>query len=280
MSALAHQVCRVGRYRFRITSANPELLQQTVTVFPVDDDQTSPCDLIDLDLPNTFFEQPERTDEPVSAIKRVISQAEAAHEQHLFFDACCLITPKNQSVFMAGKSFAGKSTLAAALLSASSWKVVSEDIVLLDQERGEVIPLTCPISLRQTAPAILRECTGVEVAPFLFGRWFLPYAHSISHGVPARFDLAICLEGIAGNGPFTPTKVDRRSFLHKLISYGNWLSIPDAPDYVYQCFERSEFWCVSGGDLSERLSWTRNVVNATDFGQESNGPTVTCEDSE
>ncbi|MBY0545952.1 MAG: hypothetical protein K2W95_01545 [Candidatus Obscuribacterales bacterium] len=257
------RICVVGKFRFRLSSRNERLLEQTLESFCADSDQVTVCETIDLDSPNTFEDQPPLTDEPVSTIKRVISVAENAHHaDHLFFDACCLITQNRHSVFLAGMSFAGKSTLAAGALFDMQWKLISEDVVFLDREKDQVVPLRCPVSLRPSAPALIEEATGRTVEPFRFGRWLVCYDRFDSNPVSARFSLAICLDGRAGAGPLTAVRHEPNDFLHKLIAYGNWLTVPGAPEYIQDCFRTSQCWTVSGGTIAERLRWLRAVSDS------------------
>lgn len=250
------RVCVVGDFRFKVRSANVDLVMQTVDAFRADRDQLSFCDVIDLDTRNEFEGQPEQTDEPVSAIKRVLSVAEAAHHEHLYFDACCMTTSEGRTVFLAGQSFSGKSTVSAAAMFALNWKVVSEDVVFLDRHRDRVIGLVCPISLRPTAALLIKESTGQQVEPIRHGRWLTCYERFEQVAkLPARFDLSICFEGRAGAGDFRAEKISSTTFLHKLIGYGNWLTVPGGPEFVYRCFQESNFWCISGGTVAERLDW-------------------------
>lgn len=260
MSRLGHSpVCVVGKYRFRLSSESESLLEQTVESFRADADQLTPCDIIDLDSPNNYLDQPQWTRDPASTIKRVISVAEDAHHEHLFFDACCLVTPEGQSVFLAGQSFAGKSTLASAAILTLHWKILSEDIVFLDHATDQVVPLVCPISLRQSAPDLIEEATGQRVECLRHGRWLVCYDRFETSPIRARFPLAICLDGRAGQGALTVERHRSNDFVRKLITYGNWLTRPGAPEYVQQCFSSSQCWTVSGGTLFQRLEWLRNV---------------------
>lgn len=255
------RVCVIGKYRFRLFSRNQKLLEQTLESFCADSDQVTLSDIIDLDSPNTFEDQPQWTDEPGATIKRVISVAENAHQsEHLFFDACCLTAQNRQSVFLAGMSFAGKSTLAAAAVFDLRWKILSEDVVFLDRAADQVVPFVCPVSLRPSAPGLIEQATGKKVEPIRHGRWLVCYDRFDPDPVRARFSLAVCLEGRAGVGPLASVRYKPSDFLrNKLITYGNWLTVPGAPDYIQQCFRNSLCWTVSGGTLAERLQWLQEV---------------------
>jgi hypothetical protein len=249
----------IADYRFRVRSHNKDLVEQTTRAFVTNPDQDTNFDLIDLDSPNHFTGESVVTDQPLTAIKRVITTAQSRYQQKLFFDGCCLLTSLNQLVFLVGHSFSGKSTLSVALALGLGWKIVSEDLVFIDQDQDRIIPFICPLSMRPTAPDLIEAAVGVRPAPIRFGRWLVRYDIFSECQTSPKFLLSACLQQTGTGQPLSAEPCSPDDFARRLITHGNWLTKPDAPDYVWKCMRESSSWILSGGSVKDRVEWLQHM---------------------
>ena len=248
-------ILSIGECRFKLSSANKELVADTEAVFVKAAISQEPYILIDLDSPSPFVVSghPELTDSSVDTIKRVILTAQSLHQQkYICIEACYLVTPNQKLVLIAGASFRGKSTLTAALTWQRGWRFISEDLVFFDMEHDRTISFVCPLSLRRQTPEMIAAATGIEPEPLLYGRWLVRPDLFCLEAVSSRPDILVCLEGIRETKPLTAEPLARSACLEKLIALGNWLTIPQAPDYLWETLAKTDCWTFTAGSLTER----------------------------
>lgn len=79
----------------------------------------------------------------------------AGHAHHyLMLHAACL-EKQGQCVILPGEPGAGKSTLTAALML-SGWRLLSDEITLIDRDSGELLGLGRPVSLKNESIDVIR----------------------------------------------------------------------------------------------------------------------------
>ncbi len=79
----------------------------------------------------------------------------AGHAQHYLMLHAAVLERHGRAVILPGDPGAGKSTLTAAL-SLSGWRLLSDEITLIDRDDGLVVPLARPISLKNQSIDVVR----------------------------------------------------------------------------------------------------------------------------
>ena len=79
----------------------------------------------------------------------------AGHAHHYLMLHAAVLEKNGQAVIMPGYPGAGKSTL-AALLNLCGWRLLSDEITLIDRDDGMVVPLARPVSLKNASIEVVR----------------------------------------------------------------------------------------------------------------------------
>jgi HprK-related kinase A len=73
-----------------------------------------------------------------------------------------VLEKNGQAVILPGDPGAGKSTLTAALVL-SGWRLLSDEITLIDRDDGQIVPLARPVSLKNASIDIIRAFSPAAV---------------------------------------------------------------------------------------------------------------------
>lgn len=79
----------------------------------------------------------------------------AGHAHHYLMLHAAVLEKNGQAVILPGDPGAGKSTLTAAL-SLSGWRLLSDEITLIDRDDGMIVPLARPVSLKNASIDVVR----------------------------------------------------------------------------------------------------------------------------
>ncbi len=79
----------------------------------------------------------------------------AGHAHHYLMLHAAVLEKNGQAVILPGDPGAGKSTL-TALLALSGWRLLSDEITLIDRDDGMVVPLARPVSLKNASIDVVR----------------------------------------------------------------------------------------------------------------------------
>ncbi|MBU1665460.1 MAG: HprK-related kinase A [Gammaproteobacteria bacterium] len=79
----------------------------------------------------------------------------AGHAQHYLMLHAAVLERHGRAVILPGDPGAGKSTLTAALIL-SGWRLLSDEITLIDRKDGLIVPLARPVSLKNQSIEIIR----------------------------------------------------------------------------------------------------------------------------
>jgi HprK-related kinase A len=110
-----------------------------------------------------------------------------------------VVEKNGQAVIMPGTPGSGKSTLCAALVNLAGWRLLSDELTLIDLSTGMVLPNPRPLSLKNQSIQIIRElcpelyCSTI-VKDTIKGRvaLFRPSADSVRRvDQPARASLVL-----------------------------------------------------------------------------------------
>lgn len=79
----------------------------------------------------------------------------AGHAHHYLMLHAAVLEKNGQAVIFPGEPGVGKSTLTAAL-AMSGWRLLSDEITLIDRDDGMIVPLVRPVSLKNASIDVLR----------------------------------------------------------------------------------------------------------------------------
>lgn len=79
----------------------------------------------------------------------------AGHAHHYLMLHAAVLEKNGQAVILPGDPGAGKSTL-TALLTLSGWRLLSDEITLIDRDDGMIVPLARPVSLKNASIDVVR----------------------------------------------------------------------------------------------------------------------------
>ena len=68
----------------------------------------------------------------IQEVRDLVDHIFKKHYKCMWVDAACLVSPTGRKVLLCGRSGAGKSTTAAALVMGYGWSLLAEDVVLID----------------------------------------------------------------------------------------------------------------------------------------------------
>ncbi len=184
------------------------------------------------------------------------------HAGCVWIDAGCLIAPSGAKILLSGFSGAGKSTTTMALALGYGWKVLAEDLLLIDVQEKKVLSFASPFSLKRGTLELLQDCLGRTPEPILQGEW-LPLNDMAADGeYEANFDLTVLLEPAkpdAATG-LRLLSMHPTAYLRKLIRISNILRIDRATEVISEAIEKSECFTFIGGTLQERVDTIRELV--------------------
>jgi HprK-related kinase A len=80
----------------------------------------------------------------------------ATHAHHYLLLHAAVLERHGRAVILPGDPGAGKSTLTAALML-SGWRLLSDEITMIDRDDGLVVPLARPVSLKNRSIDIIRD---------------------------------------------------------------------------------------------------------------------------
>jgi hypothetical protein len=191
------------------------------------------------------------------------------HSGCVWIDAGCLIAPSGAKILLSGFSGAGKSTTTMALAIGYGWKVVAEDLLLIDVEEKKLLTFASPFSLKQGTLELLRDSIGRLPEPILHGEWSPLKDMAASGEYDAKFDFTILLEQIkpnAGKG-LELVSMHPTTYLRKLIRISNILRIDGAAEVISEAIDKSECFTFIGGTLRERVDAIRKLSGESGDGQ-------------
>lgn len=253
----------LGTYIYQLKSENQDLLAVLDQLLPTyksneNFEQSSEVEVIDLDGPlairgldETLFAK----DEPVMALISLLDRALADHAGYLWIDASALTTPDGKLVLISGPSHSGKTTLTLAMALAHGWKILAEDIVLIDVESGYLAPFARPLSLRPDTTEKVRQATGHDAGAFVLDGWLGNQSWYNLEPIKAKFYMAVDLTVTDKNSSesLQIKPVSNGEFLRSLMTHSNVLRYDKGVNVLSQAFETSKLYLLSKGSLQDRI---------------------------
>lgn len=267
-----NQSYRLGDFCFQIKSADQKLsdcigsLLESYKVI-IDIDQY-PLSLIDIDLPLDIVPG---WDEVVSEasgleiVRLIVRRALNYHENFLWFDAATLVSPTGKVVLIAGASHSGKSTASTALAFGHDWKVLAEDVSLVDPALKQLKTFASPLSLREGSLERIKKATGILPGPVIGGEWIAINKHLNDKSIQFKIDLAVEL-AVTDPGrdePMTINAVTTQSFLQSLLPLCNAIHLKDGIDLLDEGLKGAACYRINGGSLDQRLKFFIDKTDAS-----------------
>jgi hypothetical protein len=86
----------------------------------------------------------------------------AGQAHHYLLLHAAVLERHGRAVILPGEPGAGKSTLTAALML-SGWRLLSDELTMIDRDDGLVVPLARPVSLKNRSIDVIRDFDGRAV---------------------------------------------------------------------------------------------------------------------
>lgn len=173
-------ILETGPFRTRIVSHVPEVLYGLALLysdFPIHDDGF--CDFhVQVDRvsgPRRFFRpqitfkfdgmepfRPLSADHAFASLEWGLNWCIAGHAHHYLMLHAAVLEKNGLSVILPGDPGAGKSTLTAAL-TLSGFRLLSDELTLVDRDDGLLVPLARPVSLKNASIDIIRNYSADAV---------------------------------------------------------------------------------------------------------------------
>ncbi len=175
------------------------------------------------------------------------------HSGCLWLDAGCLVTPNDKKILIVGRSGAGKSTTTMALALAHDWKVVAEDILLIDINKDELITFGAPFSLKPGTQELLLDSIGKAPTPIVRLEWS-PLGDMVApQGASAFFDYCFVFTRNHTDPAFQVSKLTASEYYRKCLPISNIIRIPAAGEKLLEYVSAAQCFEINDGTLDERL---------------------------
>lgn len=264
----------LGYYRFRLQSHCPVLINSLTAMLPTINWQTAGLDLgrfqsqqpevIDLDIPirtDTGMELRLSSLSPAHSVAYLLDCSLKFHHGLIWLEAAALVDANNSLVLICGASQSGKTTLSLALSTIFAWKIVSEDILLIDGQCGRLIPFARPLGLRDDSlDRIIDASSSTELHGNSADEWYFDPNIYYYKDVSPQFSRAILLNS-ANPQPALPLSVEAVSpeeYLRKILPIANCVRLEGATELVHDCLRHADCFIVTGGKLQERLQFLQS----------------------
>ncbi len=180
-------------------------------------------------------------------LREIISQ----HQGCLLIQAACMLAPNGHRVLISGAPNSGKTTLALALALQYGWKVIAEDMTIIDTETNGTICFTAPFNIKPGTRDALRD-SGIEFPGFILREWYPLNKEIVGTDCQGGFDLSIHLDGEVTNEPMTISQTTPATQTRKFLPISNLLSVRGT-EKILPLLPTQSCYVISGGILSERL---------------------------
>ncbi len=262
---------RLGDFRFQIQSSDQHLsncigllLEQYDNPNKIDVDK-DPLFLIDIDLPLDII--PDWRDVVSEAsgleiVRLIVRRALNYHQNYLWFDAATLVSTAGKVVLIAGASHSGKSTASAALAFGLGWKIIAEDVSLVEPRLKQLTTFASPISLRAGSLERIQKATGVLPGPVVGGEWVPINDHLNKNLIDFNVDLSIelAVTDPSVDETMVINEVTGASFIHTLLPLCNAIHLQSGIDLLDGGLKHSKCFRITGGSLAQRLTFISEQV--------------------
>ncbi len=182
------------------------------------------------------------------------------NQKCVWIEGSCLISPNEHTILVAGRAQSGKSTTSMALKLGHGWRVLAENLCMIDYQNNQLLKFLSPISFDDQCLKILERSVGVQPEPtlaleFRKNRVWSPLNDEIGDAVQSpRFDLAVWLDRPDGCADeFQFAELGAGEFGRKTLTISNLLRISGAAESFNQSLASARCITLVGGELEQRL---------------------------
>ncbi|MBS1955859.1 MAG: hypothetical protein JST89_16870 [Cyanobacteria bacterium SZAS-4] len=238
---------QLGAAQFLLTHADPEFSQVLDRLLPrshaPNSVQTTVCD-IQMGL---SFD-----------IAEVLRQIIAQHVGCLLIQSASMVSPQGRRVLISGAPGSGKTTLSIALALRHGWKVIADDMTIINTRDNKIIGFAAPFNLFPGTRKLLSEI-GIALPGFILREWYPLSTFTAEPSYEARFETWLHLDQSPDMGEFSCTQISKSDQTRKILSTSNLLSVRGT-DRFMECVPESHCFSFRGGSLSERLEKTLELA--------------------
>jgi hypothetical protein len=266
----------LGHFRFKLQSNNTVLLMTLSDMLPTIEWQSepnnkkyhppSPEPLINLDAPiksDTGDILCLSSLSPAHSVAYLVDCALKFHQGMIWLEGAGLVDKNKNLILVCGASQSGKTTLSLALASAFGWKIISEDLILVNPTTKQVVPFARPLGLRpDSIDRILKVTDKSGFAGLSADDWYFdPQIHHYSEA-PFKFSQAILLNSanIQPEAPLSIEEVSMSQFLRDILPIANCVRVEGAIDLVNEGLQGTSCFIIKGGNLKERLEFLESPL--------------------
>lgn len=235
-------VYKLGRIAFAVEGCNQSFRTELNTLLPQSEEQAQ-----------------EIVHSP-STLRTLQNQIYEMHDDCLWLDAGCLLTPDGKKVLIIGRSGAGKSTTTMALALAYDWKVLAEDILLIDYKNDVLITFGAPFSLKPGTLELLRDSVGRVPEPIVGGEWSPLGTMVAPRGLTADFDVSLVFTRDRENPVHAVTQLSPAEFLRKCLPVSNVLRMKGAGEKLLEYVSKGTCLEIADGTVQERVDKILELV--------------------
>ena len=203
-----------------------------------------------------------RREGPSLTIGYILDTALKFHEHLLWLEGATLIDRNGRLIMLCGGTHSGKTTLALALHLLFGWKVVSEDLTLIDPENNQIVPFPRPLSLREgTVERIAAAVGTVPGGKHMQAEWYFdPGMYDIRRfALPPHVVVFLKPLDAENLGSFKTDAVSSSIVLKELLPLSNLVRKPDGMQSIHSAMEAGTCYVMEGGQLTDRLAWFKTI---------------------
>ena len=270
INAAVESTFALGNFVFRLRCSDWELLNSVSKILPSmhnspEFQMDAPFTDIDLNIPVDIgggqIVDLRRVDSSL-AIGYILDTALKFHEHLLWLEGATLLDGSGRLVMLCGGTHSGKTTLALALHLQFGWKVVSEDLTLIDPQDSQIVPFPRPLSLRAGTAERIAEAVGTAPGKrHTQGEWYFDRGmYDIRRfALPPRVVIFLKPVDAENPGSLKAEVVSSAIVLKQLLPLSNLLRKPDATHMIDSAMEAAACFVLEGGHLADRLNWFKTI---------------------
>jgi len=191
----------------------------------------------------------------IQDVRELINHVLKKHPNCIWVDAACAVSPFGPKVLLSGQSGAGKSTMAMALALGFHWKVLSEDITLIDVERDEIVNFASPFSFKAGTAELLANTVNADIKDLILNEWMPQDWRNAGSNSLTPFDIVVHLEKGDSPDELVSSKLSHSDYIRKLMPLSNVARKKGATDKLIQYLGTAQVYQVAGGTLQQRINF-------------------------
>jgi hypothetical protein len=205
-------------------------------------------------------------DAKLEGIKNMVGLLNHVLKQHhglIWILGASLMSPDGRKLLILGAPYGGKTTAVLTLVFRCSWKVLSEDVTLIDPGTNEIINFAAPLALKPGTIELVKEAASIVPGPVESDRWIPLREHSLGRNVKTPFDLALYLDLSGGQDKLSCEKMPVNEYVRAMLQTSNLISMPGSVDKIYEYVRGDSCYRITAGSIQQRLKAILQLCDAT-----------------